>query len=222
MTPTTALLVLAKSPRPGFVKTRLCPPATPEQAARVAAAALLDTIRALCAVPGAQPVIVLSGDLDDAVDHRELRRAVRDLPVIAQRGDTLGERITAAHDDVADLLPGAETLQVGMDTPQISPDLLRDCRHALRAPDTDALLGPAADGGWWVLGLRDPRRASAIADVPTSRDDTGERTAAALRGCGLRLVGAPQLTDVDTVDDARMVAASLPGSRFAAAVRELV
>ncbi|SER10907.1 TIGR04282 family arsenosugar biosynthesis glycosyltransferase [Actinokineospora terrae] len=221
MTPRTALLVLAKSPRPGFVKTRLCPPATPEQAARVAAAALLDTIRALCAVPGAQPVIVLSGDLDDAVDHRELRRAVRDLPVIPQRGDTLGARITAAHDDVADLLPGTDTLQLGMDTPQISPTLLRDCSHALHAPDADALLGPAADGGWWILGLRDPRQARVIANIPTSRDDTGKRTAAALRDSGLRLVGAPELTDVDTVADARLVAASLPGSRFAAAVREL-
>ncbi|MBM7774287.1 glycosyltransferase A (GT-A) superfamily protein (DUF2064 family) [Actinokineospora baliensis] len=222
MTPKTALLVLAKSPRPGFVKTRLCPPATPEQAAKVAAAALLDTVLALREVPDAQPVIALSGDLDEAVDRAELRAALRDLPVIVQRGETLGERITAAHEDVAELLPGADSLQVGMDTPQISPELLGACCRALRSHGTDALLGPAADGGWWVLGLRDPRQAKVIIDVPTSRDDTGERTADALRGHGLHLVGAPELTDVDTVDDARLVAASVPGSRFAAAVRELV
>ncbi|GLW89694.1 TIGR04282 family arsenosugar biosynthesis glycosyltransferase [Actinokineospora globicatena] len=220
-TPKTALLVLAKSPRPGMVKTRLCPPATPEQAARIAAAALLDTLSALSAVPDAQPVVVLAGDLDDAVDRDELRRAVRDFPVIAQRGDTLGERISAAHRDVAELLPGAASIQVGMDTPQISAELIADCRRALREPGTDALLGAAADGGWWVLGLRDPTSASAITDVPTSRADTGDRTADALRARGLRIVGAPLLTDVDTMDDARLVAATVPGSRFHAAVEDL-
>ena len=83
------------------------------------------------------------------------------------------------------------------------------------------MLGPAADGGWWALGLRDPRAAAAIAGVPTSRDDTGERTVHALRAAGLRVGLLPELTDVDTAADAAVVARLAPGTRFAAAVAGL-
>jgi hypothetical protein len=85
----------------------------------------------------------------------------------------------------------------------------------------DAVLGPATDGGWWALGLRDPRAAAAIADVPTSRDDTGERTLDALRAAGLRVQLLPELTDVDTAADAVAVAGVAPWTRFAAAVAAL-
>jgi glycosyltransferase A (GT-A) superfamily protein (DUF2064 family) len=80
------------------------------------------------------------------------------------------------------------------------------------------VLGPATDGGWWVLGLRDPRAAALVADVPTSRDDTGARTLHALRAGGLRVGLLPELTDVDTAADAVAVAAVAPAGRFAAAV----
>ena len=206
------LIVLAKAPVPGRVKTRLCPPATPQQAAELAAAALADTLAAARLVPTAEIVVALDGVPDAA-----LTAALKGTTVIAQRGGLLGGRIAAAHTDVARLAPGACTVQIGMDTPQLDPDVLDGCLDAVsRSDGPDALLGPAADGGWWALGLRDPRRAELIRHVPTSRADTGVRTRAALEAAGLRVAGLPELTDVDTMVDAYAVARACPSSRFAA------
>ena len=215
------LLVLAKAPEPGRVKTRLCPPLTPGEAADLAAAALLDTLDAVCRVPGGRVVVALAGRLSDAVRARELRAALRGTVVRGQRGAHLGHRIAAAHRDAAGLLPGRPVLQLGMDTPQVEPALLVEAAGPLHRGAVDAVLGPAADGGWWALGLRDPRLARMIADVPTSRADTGERTLHALRAAGLRVGLLPELTDVDTAADAVAVAELAPRTRFAAAVAAL-
>jgi uncharacterized protein len=217
------LLVLAKAPEPGRVKTRLCPPATADEAADIAAAALLDTLDAVRAVPGGRPIVALTGRLDRAARAAELRAALRLVPTPPQRGPDLGHRIAAAHRDAARLLPGRPVLQLGMDTPQVGPDLLADaaallCGHGLAREGVDAVLGLATDGGWWALGLRDPRDAAAVAAVPTSRGDTGARTLAALRAAGLRVGLLPELTDVDTAADAITVSSAAPGTRFAAAV----
>jgi glycosyltransferase A (GT-A) superfamily protein (DUF2064 family) len=210
-----AVIVLAKAPEPGRVKTRLCPPATPDEAADLAAASFLDTIDAAAGVPGAELVVALSGRLAGAVRCAELTASLRRARagVLPQRGDGLGARIAAAHTDTAALLPGRPTLQLGMDTPQAGPALLAACLDRLRARGTDAVLGPAADGGWWAMGLRDPRAALLVAAVPT-----GERTLRALRDGGLRVGLLPELTDVDTAADALVVAAAAPSGRFAAAL----
>ena len=219
--PTLGLLVVAKAPQPGRAKTRLCPPLTPAQAADLAAAALLDTLAAVSAVPGGRVIVALTGDLSRAARAAALRRALRGIPTPAQRGPDLGHRIAAAHHDAAALLPGRPVLQLGMDTPQVEPALLADAATPLHSGLVDAVVGPAADGGWWALGLRDPRSAAVIAGVPTSRADTGERTVAALRAAGLRVVLLPELSDVDTIADALAVSAAAPGTRFADAVAAL-
>lgn len=228
-----AVLVLAKAPEPGRVKTRLCPPLTVEQAADLAAAALLDSIAAATGVPGGRVVVALTGLLERSARRSALTEALRGVRIVSQRGDGLGERIAAAHLDAVALLraaaplpagarlPAMRTLQIGMDTPQVDAALLTAADTTLTAPGVDAVLGLAADGGWWALGLRRPADAVLIADIPTSRDDTGERTLDALRADGLRVALLPDLTDVDTVDDIEAVAAASPGTRFAAAVRAL-
>ena len=215
------LLVLAKAPEPGRVKTRLCPPLTPAEAADLAAVALLDTLDAVSRVPAGRVVVALAGRLPAAARAAELRSALRGTLVRGQRGVDLGHRIAMAHRDAAGLLPGRPVLQLGMDTPQVEPALLVDAARPLHRSRADAVLGPAADGGWWALGLRDPRLARVVADVPTSRDDTGERTLHALRAAGLRVGLLPELTDVDTAADAVAVAQAAPSTRFAAAVAAL-
>lgn len=219
--PVLGLLVLAKAPEPGRVKTRLCPPLTPPQAADLAAASLLDTLAATRGVPGARTVVALAGRLAGAARGDAVAAALRGVTVTGQRGPDLGHRIAAAHRATAALLPGRPTLQIGMDTPQVHADLLADAGAPLRRGLVDAVLGPATDGGWWALGLREPQVAAVLADVPTSRADTGERTLHALRAAGLRVALLPELTDVDTAGDVAVVRRAAPGSRFAAAVAAL-
>ncbi|MEU7570806.1 DUF2064 domain-containing protein [Micromonospora sp. NPDC049240] len=217
----TVLLVVAKAPVPGAVKTRLCPPATPAQAARIAAAALRDTLDAVTATGGVTPVLALAGRLADAEDGADLAATVAGWPVLPQWGDGLAERLAHAHADVAHAYPGRPVLQIGMDTPQVTPALLADGVRRLAAPGVDAVLGPAADGGWWALGLRDPRRAAALRAVPMSTAETGRLTYAALFDAGLRVGALPTLRDVDDWADARAVARGVPGGRFAREVAAL-
>jgi glycosyltransferase A (GT-A) superfamily protein (DUF2064 family) len=106
-----------------------------------------------------------------------------------------------------------------MDTPHVPAALLADSARLLCQPDVDAVLGPAEDGGWWVCGGSDPAHAAVLADVPMSRSDTGELTLTALRGAGARvgLVGA--LRDLDTLDDAKVIAAEHFGLHVSAELR---
>lgn len=219
MTGAAVVLVVAKAPVPGQAKTRLCPPATPEQAADIAAAALLDTLAAVRAVPGTVPVVALVGQLSRARRQAELRAVLRDCAVLPQRGPDFASRLAAAHADVAELHPGWPVLQIGMDTPQVTPALLAGGLRALA--ECDAVLGPAADGGWWALGLRDPRQASVLRAVPMSTARTGADTLAALRGRGLAVRSLPVLSDVDDLATAVAVARDLPDTRFAAAVHQV-
>jgi uncharacterized protein len=215
----TMLLVVAKAPIAGQAKTRLCPPATPHQAARIAAAALLDTMAAVRATPAIVPVMAYTGHLAGAERADEIRAALADWRLLRQRGHGFGARLARAHADTAALSPGRAVLQIGMDTPHVTPDLL--ATSVRRLDGVDAVLGPARDGGWWALGLRDPRHAAVLRDVPMSTPDTGYLTRRALTERGLQVVDLPALADVDTWPVAVSVASTVPGTRFAAAVAQV-
>ncbi|MEU4425769.1 DUF2064 domain-containing protein [Actinoplanes sp. NPDC024001] len=199
------ILVLAKAPVPGRVKTRLCPPCTPREAATIAAAALADTLDAAREVAAVRHTLVLDGE----------HPVPPGWSGVPQRGAGLGERLANAFEDAA--VPGVPSLLIGMDTPQVTPALLAAAADTLCREN--AVLGLAADGGWWALGLADPDAARVLPDVPMSTAVTGERTLAALHGRGLRPVLLPLLRDVDTAADAIAVAGDCPdGNRFPAAV----
>lgn len=213
------LIVVAKAPVAGMAKTRLARVVGDRPAARLAAAALLDTLDAVLATEDTVPVVALTGSLANAERSAELAAALARCTVLEQRGDGLAERLVNVHADVAAEFPGLPVFQIGMDTPQVPPELLAGAIAALT--DIDAVLGPAADGGWWGLGLRHPTAAAALREVPMSRADTGMRTTRALRAAGLRVGQLPALSDVDVMVDVARVAAMAPGSRFADAVAAL-
>ena len=205
------IVVIAKEPYPGRVKTRLTPPFTPVQAAELAAASLSDTLAAVAETTVARRVIALEGTLG--------RWLPPGFDVIGQRGAGLDERIAWALADARVTLPLPVVL-IGMDTPQVTPGLLAAAAEPLVSRSADATFGLAEDGGFWLLGLRevDP---DLILGVPMSQPDTGPKQLARLERAGLRVTMLPQLTDVDTVREAEHVAALTPGSRFAACMARL-
>jgi glycosyltransferase A (GT-A) superfamily protein (DUF2064 family) len=215
MIPVT-VLVVAKAPAPGEAKTRLAASVGDEAAAGIAAAALLDTLDAVTAAPVAQRVVALTGSLDDACDSAEIRSRLADFIVIAQRGRTFAERLANAHADAATATGGLPVLQIGMDTPQVTAQLIGECARELLA--ADAVLGLAPDGGWWVLGVTNPETADCLRTIPMSRADTGAVTLAALGDTAVNVSLVPTLADVDTIDDVEVVRRDCaPDSRFALA-----
>ena len=199
------LIVIAKAPLPGRSKTRLCPPCTPGQAAALAEAALADTLAAVLATPAARHLLALEG--------RPGPWLPQGFDVVDQRGEGLEERLAAAFED-----GDGPAFLVAMDTPQLTPHLLREALEALTAPGVDAVLGPTHDGGYWGIGLGRPDPA-VFAGVPMSSSATYAVQVERLRELGLRAGGLPALVDVDTIREARQVAAEAPGTRFAAALR---
>ena len=201
----TRVLVLAKAPVPGRVKTRLCPPCSYEEATRIAEAALRDTLDAVISLSDVEPVVVLDGQ-----PGPWLPKGIRVLP---QRGGGLGERITNAFSDA-----GVPAVLIGMDTPQVTTGILGHALRTLDSPGVDAVLGHAADGGWWALGLKEPAP-DALDGVPMSTSFTGAAQRRRLRELGLRTTFLPKLRDVDTFKDAIAVSSNVPNGRFARAVR---
>ncbi|MDI3243404.1 DUF2064 domain-containing protein [Arthrobacter sp. AL08] len=208
MRPTLQLrvAVFAKECRPGRVKTRLSPPLTPDQAADLAQRSLsrtLDTIRVL---PVSERLLVMDGTPS--------ARDAAGFAVMAQTGGPLDERLAAICDETTGPL-----LIVGMDTPQISAahlaPLLMDWSAA--TPQHDAWLGPAEDGGFWALALRRPEGAL-VRGVPMSTDKTGSEQLSRLAAGGLSVGLLAVLRDMDRINDAREIAAEIPGTEFAAAV----
>ena len=209
--PDVTVLVVAKAPVPGAVKTRLAADLGPVGAARIAAAALLDTLL-VCGQVFHHRVLALVGDLTDTgvIDTSDLRREVRAWQVIGQCSGDLGTRLARAHADAAELTRGPQgrtrrVLQIGMDTPQVSARLLETSADLLCEPGIDAVLGPAEDGGWWVCGTSAPAQAAALAGVAMSRSDTGEQSLVALRSTGARVGLVSALRDLDTLDDAKVI-----------------
>jgi len=200
------IVVIAKEPVPGRVKTRLTPPFTPGEAAALAEAALTDTLAAVAQTTVARRVLALAGTPG--------RWLPRGFDVIGQRGAGLDERIAWALVDTKVTMPLPVVL-IGMDTPQVTPGLLAAATEPLVSRTADATFGLAEDGGFWLLGLREVDPAL-ILGVPMSRPDTGARQLARLEQAGLRITMLPELTDIDTIREAERVAAATPGSRFAA------
>ncbi|MCC0576173.1 TIGR04282 family arsenosugar biosynthesis glycosyltransferase [Streptomyces californicus] len=203
----TELLVIAKEPVAGRVKTRLCPPFSPAEAAELAAASLADTLETLLALPARRRVLVLDGRPGDWVPPG--------FEVVPQSGGGLDERLATAFGGCT-----GPALLVGMDTPQIGATHLAPAL----APDAwdgcGAWFGPAEDGGFWALGLAEPDPALLLG-VPMSVPETGAVQRRRLVEAGLAVRELPVLVDVDTAADARRVASAAPGGRFAAALGRL-
>jgi len=200
----TTLIVIAKEPLAGRAKTRLHPPLSLEQAAQLAAAAIDDTLAAVAALPASRRILLFEGARPPV--------AAGGYEIMPQADGDLDERLAAAFDAV-----DGPTLLIGMDTPQLRPTDLAEVFEPWG--EVDAWFGPAEDGGFWALGLREPHgdhaRGDLIRGVPMSRDDTGDQQLERLATAGLRVGMLRPLVDVDTFADAHRVAATAPATGFA-------
>ncbi|MFI6897127.1 DUF2064 domain-containing protein [Streptomyces sp. NPDC050256] len=203
----TTLLVIAKEPLPGRVKTRLTPPFSPTEAARLAEAALADTLRTVRALPAARRVVVLDG--------RPGPWLPPGIEVVEQGPGGLDERLAAAFAACT-----GPTLLIGMDTPQITAADLAPALSPTAWDGCDAWFGPAEDGGFWALGLAEPDP-GLLRGVPMSVPETGAVQRRRLVDAGLSVRDLPLLRDVDTAADAAHVAALAPDGRFATELARL-
>lgn len=201
------VLVMAKAPVPGRVKTRLCPPLDPGQAAELAEAALADTLAAVVATGAERKLLALEGPAGPWIPEG--------VEVFPQRGGGLDERLAWAWERA-----GGPGLQIGMDTPQADVSLLEAGLELLLSTGTASVLGHATDGGWWAIGLRRPDP-GVFLGVPMSTSVTGQTQERRLRERALRPRRLPTLRDVDDISDAEAVAELAPETRFALVYRRL-
>lgn len=194
------IVVIAKECIPGKVKTRLHPPLTLEQAAEIAAASLADTLRLVRSLPADRRIVFYAGTTPPPDSD--------DFEFIAQGDGALDVRLGTIFDAIE-----GPMMLIGMDTPHLRRSDFLPVLSEWPA-DVDAWYGPASDGGWWGLAMREPTGA-VLRGVPMSRDDTGTLQLASLAAAGLRVGFLPELNDIDTIDDAVDVAGIAPQTEFA-------
>jgi glycosyltransferase A (GT-A) superfamily protein (DUF2064 family) len=173
---------------------------------------LADTLNAVLAAEVDRRVVALDGSAGDWLPAG--------IEVVGQGEGGLDRRLATAFGAVFETTAArtapSEVLLVGMDTPQVTPELLtRDWNGA------DAALGLSEDGGFWAIGFTRPCP-EAFTGIPMSTDATGAAQLARLRSLGLRVHMLPVLRDVDTPADALAVADLVPQSRFARLHRRLL
>jgi rSAM/selenodomain-associated transferase 1 len=201
-----ALLVFAKEPRPGAVKTRLCPPLTAEQAAALYACMLADVLEASAADAASLelvPFLVVAPA--DACER--LAADATGWRVLPQHGPDLGARMERAAADAA-ALGCAPLLLRGSDSPALETAVLRAALAAVA--EVELALSPDPDGGYSLAALR-----SAVPGLfshPMSTARALEDTLARARALGLRSRLLPPAFDLDVAADfARLAQARREG-----------
>lgn len=204
------IILMAKAPRAGRVKTRLCPPLSPSGAAALYHCFLRDSIALVRSVTGARPVVAYA-------PRRARRFFAAQCPgfrLVPQRGPDLGARLAGAFATVfADGPPAA--LAVGADTPTLPAALVRRALALLADGRRDVVLGPSADGGYYLIGLR-AARPELFAGVPWGTSAVLAETLRRAADAELRVACLPPWSDVDTPSDLALMAAMLRRGRVRA------
>jgi rSAM/selenodomain-associated transferase 1 len=199
-----ALFVMAKDPRAGQVKTRLCPPLTPEVAARLYRCFLLDVLDLVAGLPGVDPVIAFS---PPEAEKEFSRLTSGRFQLIPQEGADLGARLENAF-RVLFQQGYTRVAAVSTDTPDLPAKYLQEAFFRLR--DARVVLGPCPDGGYYLIGLSSPAP-ELFRDMPWSTDRVVPETDARAKKMGLALSYLPEWHDVDTATDLDRLVRDLDG-----------
>ena len=215
--PASKLAIFARYPVPGEAKTRFSPSIPPELATQLHAAMVEDAVETALVANADQVALYWASD--------PAGRSAFPLPsgviVRAQSGPDLGARLSAAF---AELLEGASSraVVIGTDCPDLAPEALR--RSLLALEDADLVLGPARDGGYYLIGLR-RSTPGLFTGIEWGTDRVLEETLERAARVGLRAHWLETLEDLDTPADLvrfiarRSVTESRVGLRTEAALR---
>lgn len=203
--------IMAKAPRAGDVKTRLCPPLTVAEAAMLYRAFLLDKIEQVRSLETASHAIAYTPD----DGRRTFEGLAPDFILIPQRGGDLGRRLAASFAHFfAEGYEGA--LLIDSDTPTLPTEFLLQALGVIAKPDTDLVLGPSEDGGYYLVGLR-AARPELFEGVPWSTSRVLPETTRRARDLGLGVTWLPPWFDVDTGADLDRLRTSLAATAGALA-----
>lgn len=202
--------VMVRVPVTGIVKTRMVPALSPEQACQLYRAFLGDLFERLASTRVA-PTLFYSGE-----PVSELAALLpRPWALVPQQGGDLGERMAAAFARLLGV-PGRGAVLIGSDSPDLP---LVHIRHAFRLlKHRDVVIGPATDGGYYLLGLRQPAP-ELFADIEWGADDVFERTVEAVRRQGLTMSLLPLWYDVDDARSLELLRSLCEARRLAGGVK---
>lgn len=192
----TLLIIFAKEPAAGQVKTRLCPALTPEAAARLYGQFLDDVVEEMARLP--QMDIALAYTPASALPFFQAR-AAPDIHLVAQAEADLGERLRQAF--VWGFAEGAQTVLIrNSDSPDLPGRLATEAREVLERGQAQVVLGPCPDGGYYLVGLQSPQP-QLFQDITWSGPTVLAETLARAESLGLTVHLLPPWPDIDTCDD---------------------
>ncbi|MBI3317783.1 MAG: TIGR04283 family arsenosugar biosynthesis glycosyltransferase [Candidatus Omnitrophica bacterium] len=194
--PGIALVVMAKAPLPGQVKTRLVPPLTAEEAAALAKQLLVETVETVTGLPAVRRLVAVAPP--EGVG--EVRRMVpAHVELLEQSDGDLGRRLDQVFQKL--FLGGAKgVIVIGADHPKLPGEFLRQAIQFLERGDDPLVLGPAEDGGYYLVGLNRPHP-ELFQGIPWSTPSVLEATLAAARAAGLSFRLLPSWYDIDRPED---------------------
>jgi rSAM/selenodomain-associated transferase 1 len=202
--PCSALIIFAKAPIPGEVKTRLCPPLTPDEAATLHGSLVLDVLERT-RLAGVHRYVAGAPSADHVFFR--IAEARHSVQLLTQQGEDLGERMQHAFEAVLDY-GHRKAVLIGTDVPLLSKAVVAEALAMLETHEV--VLGPAMDGGYYLMGLRRvvPELFRGIA-WSTERVCTVTQELA--KALNLRIGLLPFQRDVDTVDDVLAFANEIGG-----------
>ncbi len=190
-----AVFIMAKAPRAGEVKTRLCPPLSPVEATELYRAFLLDKIEQVRALRWAIPAIAYTPAEERAV----FQTIAPGFLLFPQEGADLGAKLANSFEYLFKHgYTGA--LAVDSDTPTLPSEFLERTLALIAKPDVDVVLGPSEDGGYYLIGLRRPHR-ELFEEIAWSTPVVLTETIRRAEARGLRVRLLPPWFDVDTAED---------------------
>ena len=197
---TSALAVMTKAPRAGQVKTRLSPPLSPEEAAQLNLCFLRDTAAAITSCTGrlrlpnrARGVAVYTPIGAEAAYIGILPH--RDFDLLPQRGAGFGERLNLAAADLF-CCGFASVCLIDSDSPTLPSEALTSAVALLEQPGERVVLGPAEDGGYYLIGVKAAYH-RLFADIAWSTDRVFGQTVERAEEARLDIEVLPRWYDVD-------------------------